>query len=581
MCSLPFLVPHHANPLTTFYGELTAVGLGLAAAFMLLRPAVWQPINLPVIVLVPLGLMAVLGVQVASGLAVYWQQHMLAALYLAWAALMVVLGAQLRREIGLEKIVPLLAWSVLVGGVLSAIVVGMQVTGFDKFAFVVPYKAGRYAANLAQVNHLANYLGLALGSLLYLYATERLRGGWVVVFGLMMLAALALTGARMGWIYVVMLLVGAWLAGRRSADDGRRSKARGALWLIPAFALLQLLMPFLPIAGAPLMPAQKVVASMQGSSIRLQLFGEAWQTFLAHPWLGAGFGQFGWHDFMLAEAYPEHTGWNHHAHNLVLHLMAECGLAGAGILVAGALFWLLNVRRAPITPERWWLYALLGILAVHSLLEYPLWYAYFLGLAALLLGMGEEKSLQFRMDLGPVAVAGVLVFGAFSMVNLGTHYYKLEEWFMQGARGELKSAQFNRALDEMATMRRKSLMAPYIDFVMSRALPNRREFLEDKLAINGQVIRFLQGEQEVYSQAALLALAGRQQEARLQLQRAMIRHPGWAPRFHRQLLEQMLKGEIAQFPLVMAVQEFLPPPPSKLKHSSSGKNPGLIRDKAP
>lgn len=544
MCVLPFLVPHHRHPLTTFYGEWLAAALGLAASALLLRRASWQPFRFPVVALVPLGLIVVLGIQVAAGLAVYWQQHFLVGLYLMWAALLAVLGAELRREFGLEKLVPILAWAILVGGLLSAAIAGVQMSGIDLMPYIVPRKYG-YGANLMQINHLANYLGLALASLLYLTATARLKTGWAAVLAVVLLFPLALTGQRMGWIYVVMLSAGTWWVGRKAGRQSWR-----ALWLIPAFMALQIILPLLPIPNAPAMASQKVVQGLQGPSIRLQFFREAWEIFLAHPWLGAGWGQFGWQDFLLAETYPDHASWTNHAHNIVMQLLAETGIAGALVLLAGVAFWLRGASRSATAPARWWLYAVVGVLGVHTLLEYPLWYAYFLGLAALLCGLIEENTLELKLDLGPIMAGAVMIFGVISAVNIGTHYTRLEDWFTRGTTGKISADEFDGMLDRMSAMRRQSLLTPLIDLVIVRALPNTSQLVADKLVINEQVMRYRPGEEETYNHATLLALTGKTQEAQRQLRRAMIRHAGYADTFALQLLKDRQMGTM---PLIMTV----------------------------
>ncbi len=547
MCVLPFLVPHHRNPLTTFYGEWLAAALGLAAATLLLRRASWQPFRFPLVALVPLGLMVVLGVQVAMGLAVYWQQHFLVGLYLFWAVLMVVLGAELRREFGLEKIVPVLAWAVLAGGVLSAAIVGVQMSGVHLMPYIVPREFG-YGANLMQVNHLADYLGLALASLLYLAATARLKTGWAALLALVLLFPLALTGQRMGWIYVVMLAVGSWWVGRRAGKQSWR-----ALWLIPAFMALQVVIPLLPITGAPAMATHKVMAGLQGPSIRLQLIREAWQIFLAHPWLGAGWGQFGWQDFLLAEKYPDHTGWATHAHNIVMQLLAETGLAGALILVVGAGYWARHALPAEKSLEAWWCVAILAVLGVHALLEYPLWYGYFLGLVAIILGLSIEKSLRVTFSLGPVVAIGTLAFSLFVISLLLGQYTRLEGCFNRALMTKVSAPETPALLDELADTSRKSLFAPVADVVILHLLPNSPALISDKLEISQKGVRYLPAKHEVYGHATLLALAGEQEAALATLRSALIRYPDNADQYAVTL---MRIGSQKIMPLLVEVGRF-------------------------
>ncbi|MGH8863262.1 MAG: Wzy polymerase domain-containing protein [Burkholderiales bacterium] len=100
-----------------------------------------------------------------------------------------------------------------------------------------------------------------------------------------------------------------------------------------------------------------------------------------------------------------------HAHHLVFHTMAEFGIAGAAVPCAGLASLLLAMRRQEPTAHLW-LCAVLAILGIHSMLEYPLWYAYFLGIAAL--GVSETAALQFgdrsrgRLLLVPMLLLGCI-----------------------------------------------------------------------------------------------------------------------------------------------------------------------------
>jgi hypothetical protein len=76
-------------------------------------------------------------------------------------------------------------------------------------------------------------------------------------------------------------------------------------------------------------------------------------------------------------------------HNTALQVLAEFGLVGAGVLAVVGLIWLrqLFTRRRQLGSADAFLIAVLGVLATHALLEFPLHYTYFLLVAALALGM--------------------------------------------------------------------------------------------------------------------------------------------------------------------------------------------------
>ena len=118
---LPFLQPYHRYPITAFYSEWLAFALGLAASSLLLRKESWRNGALPVVVLAPLGLALVLGLQVMLGMVPYPEQALMAVLYLLWTALVMVLAFTLKRELGMTAVAAGLAWFVLAGGLLSAL----------------------------------------------------------------------------------------------------------------------------------------------------------------------------------------------------------------------------------------------------------------------------------------------------------------------------------------------------------------------------------------------------------------------------------------------------------------------------
>src|SRR5690554_2234917 len=363
LCVLPFLIPHHRLPLTTFYNQWSAIALSTLLLIVLFKKQRWQPFEIPWLALLPIGLLIIVVIQQQLGLFSYWQHSFMVGLYLLWTSLLILIGAQLKQLVPLEKLIPVLAWSLIIGGFLSAIIVVMQYLGLDASTIILRHRSGGFAANLGQVNHLATYIGLALGSVLYLYLAKRINAGSVMITSSVQLIILALTGQRKCWLYVVLLAVGGWLIARKADNEQTRTLAGKLLWLIPLFVIIQLLLPLLGTA-IPDMPAQRVVEGMEGSSIRLLLIQQAWAMFTNNPLLGVGWGQFGWHNFAMTESYPELNGYANHAHNLLLQLLAEAGIFGGLLIITATLFWFWQQRGRAISAERWWLYAVLSVLAI-------------------------------------------------------------------------------------------------------------------------------------------------------------------------------------------------------------------------
>jgi len=356
----PLLQPYHRFPLATFYSEWLAFALGLAAVLPLLRREPWRDATVPLVALAPLALIVVLAAQVVLGRVPYPEQALTAGLYLLWAALLILLGHVLRRGLALAEIATTLAWFLLAGGALSALAgLAQHYNLASQVEFLVMRREWpKIYGNLGQPNHFATYLSLSLASVAYLYARRRLHGAVTAGCAALILVVLALAGSRSPWLYLAAMITLSVMLHRLRADDGSRRLASAALWMLPGFVVAQWLvtLPFLvPDGAAVLTSAERLFQVASGIAPRLELWGEAWQMFLGAPLLGAGFGQFAWHHFLQqnASGATAAPGVFHHAHNIVLHLMAETGLAGAAIIVGAALMWLIDSRRVALDPERW------------------------------------------------------------------------------------------------------------------------------------------------------------------------------------------------------------------------------------
>lgn len=561
MAALPFLINRHIPPIPSFWGEALAFSLGLAACLALAGRSAWQPLNFPIAALIPLGLILLVLTQAAAGLAAYPHHHLLVALYLLWAALLMVLGANLRRLLGLQEIATVISWALLAGGLASSLLIFMQMAGISLSGLVMPPVKG-YHANLGQVNHMADYLGLGMASLLYLYARRKIATGWILLLAPTLLAALAATGSRASWVYLLLIALLAFIGKRSCPGEAANRLWRAAWLLLPAFFAVQLVLPLLPVERL-LMPNQMMALKAAGPSIRMELLRESWTIFQAYPWLGAGFGQFAWQQFLLAfpDTPTNYMGTVEHAHNIVLQLLAEAGIVGALIVVGGAFFWLWRGRKTPVSIERWWLLATLGVLATHAMLEYPLWYAYFLGLAAFLLGLGDEHPLTSRLAGGRWITLLVLVFGAFFLAQTVQQNAMMEGWIKSSVGKKPGAEELARMHGEILGMASRSLLSPYALAVVERGLPVNRDKLNQKLKLNHAVLRYKPNAEAAYKRAMLLALAGDEQEAVLQLKRARAAFPLSKEKqndFSLEVLKLAIKGEMGMMGLLLELQPAKP-----------------------
>jgi hypothetical protein len=260
--------------------------------------------------------------------------------------------------------------------------------------------------------------------------------------------------------------------------------------------------------------------------IRVHLWREAALIFAQSPLLGAGFGQFAFQHLQLATELhnPAIIGLYNNAHNLVMQIAAEAGLAGLAVLVItlGLWFWQSAVCKAEFTIYHWWGYAILAVLGIHSLLEYPLWYLHFLGIAAVMLGIFDTETYRLELrKVGRVSVAVMLVLGVLSLTQVFQGYKQLERALVLRSMSSKDRSLIPRAQEEFMAVHQSVLLSSYAELYIASTMELSAEHLDKKLELNERALRFIPIAPVVYHQVSLLALSDRQTEAKAQLERAI------------------------------------------------------------
>ena len=552
MFLLPFLNPYHFFPLTNFYTEWLALALGLAALLPLSVKSFWDEVEIPTLVLWLLGFAALLPLQLVWLDIAYPELSMLGALYVIWAAWLVWLARALAKSCGMEELAVWLAAMLVLGGLLNSGAALVQFYGIDLWfgslvASLGATKGGAYG-NFGQNNHFADYVSLALISALYLQIKGRLTWVAAAACAAIFLYALSLSGSRATWLYLpAALAIGLWFRSRSEQPALRRAAVVLAL-LLPLFGLLQFAMAHYGFATRPLLAAGAAVAAVTpidrfvdelargvlpdagGSALgtRIYMWHQALLMLARQPVLGVGFGQYAGVFFeQAAELSRYHIpNYDRNAHNALMQLLAETGLVGAGLVCAGLVGWLLALRRRICaTAENWWMLCLLSVLFVHSMIEYPLWHANFLGVAGILLGIGSQRCVHLRLTaLSRFAFPVMLVAGFLTLGSVLRAYRDLELLMYPRVlpKNQAEIVERNEAL---LKLHRDTLLAPYIEMTYAGFIVVDRNNLHDKLALNGRVLRLLPVPELAYRQVLLLGLNGERDAALAQLDRAVAVFP--------------------------------------------------------
>jgi O-antigen ligase len=502
LVSVPFLLPWHTTPIPTFYSEWWAAALGLVASLALLGA---RSLPLPGAALLALALAAIVLLQTLLGLTALPPLAMLSGSYLLWAALLACTGNFLAAQVGQAKLARILASAILLGSLLAALLSLLQPW---LFSFGWTGFAARHGGPLGQTNQFTNYLWLGLASALYLHVTAALprRAFWAAATLLTLTAALV--GQRSAFLYAVALIgVTVWQA-RNAPSDSRTEARRLAVGMGLLFVLMQPLVMLFPTWGdgdAKPPSAMRVAQMADQPSVRLQLWRVGWEGIAAAPLFGHGVGSYpglalAHADTIPAEANP---GPAESAHNLLIDLSVEFGVPVALLVLLAAGFWLLRLRKN-LSPEVAWATAIMVMLCLYSLIEYPLWHTYFLGLLAIVAGaFGSGRQIGQRLT--PVALAiGLLVWGSLALVEIRRDYQLLEVSLALGKQ----PATLSLAQSALLRIPQTSLLSPWVNTTACVSLDPLRVPLEDGLAVCRIAMRFAPAVESGVNAAVLQWRAG-------------------------------------------------------------------------
>jgi O-antigen ligase len=281
-----------------------------------------------------------------------------------------------------ETLFAAFAWAWFVAGLFNVAVALVQV-----FAPALPDGnwiaasgiPGRAVGNLRQPNHLSSLLLWSCIATVALLDLRQLSRRWAALALAAFVFGVVLTASRTGLISVLLLAL--WgLADRRLSRPARQLLVLAPLvyaaswWGMAEWAKLSQH----NFGGT----ARLAESDISGS--RFGIWKNTLALIQAHPWTGVGFGEFNF-AWTLTPFPGRPTAFFDHTHNLPLQLAVELGLPMAALLMA-LLLWGLGraawsactVDDADASTAQRAAVLVVVMIGLHSLLEYPLWYSYFL-----------------------------------------------------------------------------------------------------------------------------------------------------------------------------------------------------------
>ena len=417
LLTLPQLNNVHYDPLPQFWAEITfawaTISLFLIVCFGL------KQVSIPRITL-PLLLFAIyIAIQPSIVQISFPGLSYVASLEFVLCILLAISTSTIVEKYGLPYFVSIICLALVAGAILQSIIGLIQYTGYYKsFSRLIFYDSSHPTTNIfghfGQRNHYCHYLTWATFGLIYLHLKDKIDKTTFYSLIVWFMFSITIAASRSVFIY----FIGAIAISGVYYLFNRTLQSKKLLFLITISSIILVVFEYgYPILQTFISHKHEVAsglerltqANIDGGLVgrRLVEWQKAWITFLAHPIFGYGLNGFAHQSVYLYPLFkntPLNSGLFTNCHNLILQLLAETGLIGTLIIVIGGL-WVISrtlisprirkPRRRNVSLEVIIVLCMIATTVAHSMVEYPLWYIYFLG--PLTIFMSLDKSL-FKLN---------------------------------------------------------------------------------------------------------------------------------------------------------------------------------------
>lgn len=542
------LAPNHYLPWVSFHNEAPVFVALILFWFgaLLQREKVALPRNGIFFVAT---LVVLIALQAALGQIHFTGDALVSILFILGAAASWWLGAQQAvAATDPQKNLVVAATVVVFVAVMSSLIAVFQWLNLEQQLglFAVEREAfSRVSSNLAQPNLLATLVIMGTVFSFFLWSKGRLTQWQVLLLVCFLSFILVATESRQGLLST--LCVGCFLLWRAQSKAGAERKFVAVWWgCVLFFGWL-----WAPLNEALLLQAPRhMVASVD--SVRITLWQQSLAAISQSPWVG-----YGWRQTAVAQKFgalaAPGTVTTDYAHNIFLDLLSWVGIPLGVMLLVMMGWWLTSTVRRMQGQLQKVLFAVTIPFFVHSMLEFPFAYAFFLFPVAAVFGLihALQRPSSFETDgAGSMRlILGRAAFLGFGVVCgiISIDYLKAEE-DMRVMRFELRRVgatpvgyavpeiRLLTQLDEMLRLGRLE-----VGRGMSAAELNRLG--DANLALSWATLHL--------KYVVALALNGKLAEAEHQLR---ILNALYGPKTYEQGLSELRRLSETKFPELMALQ---------------------------
>jgi O-antigen ligase len=378
---IAFLLPNHYYPWGSFYLEFAAFFALFPVLINIFVKRKFVNLNYLLIFLFLISFLPL--IQFFENKIIFFGDAISSFLYFCCFVLCLIVSSNLVGVNKKSRAVESIAFSVLVIGIVSvwlALVQSLQLFS-SLYIHDLPIHARPYA-NLGQPNNYSTLIWLAIFSVYYLYEKKYIGriGSFVCGSFLVFGAALAQSRTSFVLIFVLILVVlghyvifKSWKINRLYFVALAGSTYFFFGWTWPQINEIL----FFGDAKSP---------RVSLTDVRIDMWSSFWVAIFEKPWFGYGFGQVSHAQVAVSESYPV-VGMTQYTHNLFLDLLVWSGIPlGLLIFLLISFFW-IKILLVSDSKKGFYSLSVFSAILVHSLLEYPHAYSYFLLISGFFIGV--------------------------------------------------------------------------------------------------------------------------------------------------------------------------------------------------
>lgn len=444
---IPFLTPYSYFPLSKFFSESSVLILALAlgvlgiirskkiaisnagiaallfGVFLLLQP-LFIPIRLP-------------------GVNMFVALQVLVGAIMSIGVVSLIDGDEAKQK----KIVEIIAWAALVSVTIQALYGFMQFTGtaenFKDYILYIGQREDGIIGNIGQKNDYVDFIAIGIFALSYLFFVRQINLIVYLCYSAFFIFVLTVATSRTPFTFFIFSLVITFVFVKlNKSNEYIKPESKRLLYLIvglfAGLCVLELLLPkvLTLFSGRDITSGLYRFESQDIGQSTYRRFYEWYKDiviFLSHPFFGVGWYQYpkAAIDIMSTERFmyiPANSALYTHSHNSPLNILAESGIIGFGIaIIYGFFYTLYRMFRNFNNFETLFISFMVFCIFAQGLLQYPLWYAYFLVFYILFLSIDKPKYTINSRVLYKVIATGLLMFGLGILGNAYGTYIALAQ----------------------------------------------------------------------------------------------------------------------------------------------------------